>query len=196
LTFTNDVTGFVPSSHCLAVKGKTFFEDDVLIRGRSFSMSGDSTQSWALPPLSAAVPGFLAYARAELQFAEQSLIKYQDCLRQVQRLIGDRSLDAYSKDDVLLLKTMMLSRGHSVSRQVSILSAFKSLLEYCRHHHNWLVLAPDTISVPKRPRREVVYLTSDEVSRFLAVIPLASASRTRRASSRRQRAAGLRSKLL
>jgi len=35
----------------------------------------------------------------------------------------------------------------------------------------YAVLSPEAIAIPKRPRREVVYLTVEEVQRFLAVIP-------------------------
>lgn len=128
--------------------------------------------SGSSPPLSAVIPKFLLYAEAELQFAEQSITKYRDCLRQVQRILGDRLMDGYGRDDILELKTQMLRRQHSVSRQVSILSAFKRLLQYCREHQGWLVLDPEEVGVPKRPRREVVYLSPEEVAQFLAVIPL------------------------
>ena len=82
----------------------------------------------SLPTLSAVKPKFLVYAEAELQFAPRSLVKYQDCLRQIQNMLGDRPMDAFGRDDVLLLKSKMLGKSHSVSRQVSILSALKRLL--------------------------------------------------------------------
>lgn len=128
-----------------------------------------------LPDLKDVVPKFLVYARAELQFAPRSLIKYEDCLRQISIMLGDRPMHSYTKQDVLELKARMLAKQHSVSRQVSILSAFKRLLEYCRQYHGWVVLDPETVVVPKCPRREVVYLTAAEVARFVAVIPLMTA---------------------
>ena len=126
------------------------------------------------PTLSAVVPKFLIYAEAELQFAPRSLTKYRDCLRQIILMLSDRPVNAYGRDDVLLLKSRMLAKHHSVSRQVSILSAFKRLLSYCREHEHWLTLNPETITVPKRPRREVVFLTPEEVARFVGAIPLAT----------------------
>src|SRR5262249_29201406 len=110
------------------------------------------------------------YAEVELQFAAQSIIKYQDCLRQIARLIGDRPVESYGEGDVLDLKANMLARSLSVSRQVSILSAFKRFFEFCRKREALAVLDPTVVTVPKRPRREVVYLTVDEVERFIASI--------------------------
>ena len=135
-------------------------------------MGNESFNGASLPELSAVVPTFLIYAEAELQFARESLIKYRDCLRQIQVMIGSKPMGEYGREDILRLKAQMLSRGHSVSRQVSILSAFKRLLEFCRQHHNWPVLDPETVVVPTRPRREVIYLSPEEVNRFLAVIKL------------------------
>jgi site-specific recombinase XerD len=122
--------------------------------------------------MSTLVPEFLVYARVELQFADQSLLKYKDCFRQIQRMIGDRDVLSYSKDDVMQLKSRMLEKGHSVSRQVSILSALKRLLAYCRKQRNLPTLDPTEILVPKRPRRDVVFLTPAEVERFAAAINL------------------------
>ena len=122
--------------------------------------------------LSQVLPKFLLYARAELGYAPQTLIKYEDCMRQVIKMSGDRPVDAYTKDDVLQLKGAMLAKSHSASRQVGILSAFKSLLQYCREHEQLEVLDSKLIVVPKRPRREVVFLTVAEVEQFVSAIRL------------------------
>src|SRR5438309_2060073 len=95
-------TGFVNSCHYSAVKGKgllrgTHGSD----RGRSFSMSEESNFREKLPHLSEVMPTFLRYAAAELQFAKESLVKYEDCLRQVRRIVGDKAMDAYDRGDIL-----------------------------------------------------------------------------------------------
>ena len=122
------------------------------------------------PLLSALIPAFLQYARAELGFADQSVVKYRDCLRQVLRLLSDKPLPCYDRRDVLALKSAMLAKGHSVSRQVSILAAFRRLLAFAREFYNLPVLDAAAITVPKRPRRDVVFLTPAEVGGFLSAI--------------------------
>ncbi len=126
----------------------------------------------AAPTLAQLVPKFLLYARAELGFAEQTLIKYADCFRQIGKMIGDRPIASYTKNDIVQLKAAMLAKSHSASRQVGILSAFKRLLLYCREHEQLDVLDPELIVVPKRPRREVLYLTAAEVEQFVSTIRL------------------------
>jgi len=127
-------------------------------------------EAQAAPALSELAPRFLRHAQLELQFAPQSLAKYEECLRMICRLIGDRAVTNYGEDDVAALKVAMLRRSHGVSRQVSILSAWKRFLEFCRKS-SYQVLSPESVTIPKRPRREVIYLTVEEVNRFLAVIP-------------------------
>jgi integrase/recombinase XerD len=122
--------------------------------------------------LSSLAPRFLLYAGVELCFAPQSLIKYRDCLRQIERMLGDRTVESFAREDVLTLKSKMLAKGHSVSRQVSILSAFKRILQFAREELGVPALDPATIVVPARPRREVVFLSVEEVARFVNAIKI------------------------
>jgi integrase/recombinase XerD len=87
-------------------------------------------------------------------------------------MIGDRAVATYIKDDVLALKSKMLAKGNSVSRQVSILAALKRLLQFLLDQHRLPVMDPDSIVIPRRPRREVLFLTAEEVERFVAAIPI------------------------
>jgi site-specific recombinase XerD len=123
------------------------------------------TSSPGSPSIADLTPKFIRYIEAELCFARSSVIKYEDCLRQIIKMIGDRPVSAYTTDDVLDLKSAMLRKNNSTARQVSILSALKRFLEFCRKHEGLCVIDPNEIMVPKRPRREVAYLTAEEVSR-------------------------------
>jgi site-specific recombinase XerD len=126
--------------------------------------------------LSELAPEYLMYAQVELGLAAQSIVKYRDCLRHVGRMIGDLPPQSYSKQHLLQLKQAMLSRGHGVSRQVGILAALKSFLRYCRDERGLAVLSPELITFPKRPRRDVQYLTTDEVARFVGVMKLVTSN--------------------
>ena len=124
------------------------------------------------PTLSQTASQFLDYARVELQFGAQTLEKYEYCLKRVQRIIGDRPVTEINETDILNLKSWMIGRGSSVCWQIVMLAATKRLLQYCRDQLRLAVIDPDLVTVPKRPRREVVFLTVDEVDRFVRVIPL------------------------
>ncbi|HWZ30747.1 MAG TPA: tyrosine-type recombinase/integrase [Bryobacteraceae bacterium] len=126
--------------------------------------------SVAVESLSAVAEQFLFYAQVERGFARGSLATYRDCFRQIVRIIGDRPITEYTRDDVLTLKSAMLGRGLGVCRQIVILSALKNAMEFAKNRLGLDVLDSESIVIPKRPRREVSYLTVEEVERFVSAI--------------------------
>jgi integrase/recombinase XerD len=141
-------------------------------------MSTANTPAPAAPLLTEAAPRFLAFATVELGFAPQTIAKYDECLRLVARWIGDLPVTNLSKQHILALKSVMLSRNHSAGRQVCILAAVKRLLLFCQQELGLPVMQPDAIVLPKRPRREVAYLNTAEVERFLSSIELCNQDET------------------
>jgi site-specific recombinase XerD len=135
------------------------------------------------PRVSEAARLFLDYARVELQFGAQTIEKYEYCLRRLQRSLGDRPVTEITAADVTKLKSEMLARGNGVCWQVIMLAATKRLLLFCQQRLGLLVLDPASVIIPKRPRREVVYLTIDEVERFVSSIRGPSSHRPRHAIS-------------
>jgi integrase/recombinase XerD len=135
-------------------------------------MSTIHTPPPAVPLLTEAAANFLAFATVELGFAPQTIAKYGECLRQVARWIGDLPVTELSKQHILALKSVMLSRNHSAGRQVCILAAVKRLLMFCQQDLGLPVMQPDSIALPKRPRREVAFLNPAEVERFLSSIEI------------------------
>jgi site-specific recombinase XerD len=126
----------------------------------------------APPRISDAARQFLEYARVELQFGAQTLEKYEYCLRRLARALGDRPVTEITAGDITHIKSEMLARGNGVCWQVVTLASVKRLLLFCRDQLLLPVLDPAAVTIPKRPRREVVFLTPDEVARFVAAIPL------------------------
>ena len=122
--------------------------------------------------IEALVPGFLLHLEVERQFAKGTIVKERDCLRQIVRVLGDAPVESLSKNDILRLKAHLLGKDLSVARQVSILLALKSFLLFASEECNIPTLAPEIITVPRRPRREVAYLTNEEIERFLDSIRL------------------------
>lgn len=128
-------------------------------------------------PLSVAVlaPQFLLYATAELHFAPETIVKYRDCLRQVAREFGERPITEFGKNDLLVLKSSLLSRNLGVDRQVTILLCFKRFLRYLTEELEMPVLPAQLVTVPRRRRKEVAYLRPEEVARFVRTIKLSTA---------------------
>jgi integrase/recombinase XerD len=122
---------------------------------------------------SALATEFLSWAEVEPNFSRETVQKYGECLKQVWKLVGDKQVAKVSKTDLLRLKSYWLSKHLSASRQMSLLLAFKRFLVFCQDEKNLpLALEPKEIKPPKRPRREVVFLTPEEIEAFIATIPL------------------------
>ena len=86
--------------------------------------------------------------------------------------LGDRPVTEITGSDITGIKSEMLARGNGVCWQIVMLASVKRLLLFCQGRLLLPVLDPAAVTIPKRPRREVVFLTPDEVARFVAVIPL------------------------
>ena len=135
-------------------------------------MQETSQPSRATICLSQAASLFLDYARVELQFSEQTIERYAYCLKRLGRCVGDLPVTAIGEREITQLKCEMLAARHSVNWQIVMLAAIKRLLQYCQQRLELPVLDAAQVVIPVRPRREVIYLTTDEVERFLRVIPL------------------------
>ena len=65
---------------------------------------------------------------------------------------------------------MMMERGASEARISSVVYAMRSFLSYCGDFLKIATLHPKQIRPPKIFRREVVFLTKEEIERFIATI--------------------------
>jgi len=70
-------------------------------------------------------------------------------------------------EHIFKLKRILYQRENSEVFIGVCLACIKGLLKYYRDHYSApLQINPDQITIPKRPRREVVFLTSEEIRRF------------------------------
>ncbi len=124
------------------------------------------------------VPYFLVNLAHELRRSQQTVEKYQDCMGWIVRIVGDIAPQQIRSQHVLLIKAHCASRKVGPARIASMISALKSFLQFCRLTLGLQVIDTKDIHAPRIPRREVVYLTADEVQQFLAAIPIRKGSRT------------------
>lgn len=120
--------------------------------------------------ISAMIEDFLEYARYDLNFSPQTCVKYKDALRCFVRDIGDKMPEELDVRDFVRLKRIMMERGASGARISSVVYAMRSFLTYCRNFLQIQTLEPKQIRPPKRFRREVIFLTKEEIDRFIGTI--------------------------
>ena len=122
--------------------------------------------------MSELIEDYLEYARYELNLSHQSITKYRDSLKSFIREVGDKEIESLNERDFLKLKKNMMERGLSESRIASVIYAMRSFLGYCVNFLKISTLSPELARPPKRSRKEVVYLTKDEVDRFISTIDI------------------------
>jgi integrase/recombinase XerD len=76
-------------------------------------------------------------------------------------------------EHIFKLKQILYQRNNSEVFIGVCLACIKGLLKYCQTQKSiQLKINPEDITIPKRPRREVVFLTSEEIRRFKESINL------------------------
>lgn len=120
--------------------------------------------------MSALLEGFLEYARYELNFSPRTVSKYQESLGWFIRDIGDKDVTELAVGDFVRLKKLMIERGVGPARISSVVFAARSFLNYCGNFLGLETLSPKQIRPPRRVKREVIFLTKQEVEAFLATI--------------------------
>ena len=118
------------------------------------------------------LPGFLEYMVAERHFQPTTVQLYRKGVAYFVRLVADLPVQRISLQDFISLKSAMIKRGVSEQRIAGIINAMKCFLVYARDVHRLSVLDLSSVKAPRAPRRQVTYLTGDELQQFCAAIPL------------------------
>ncbi|MDD3607300.1 MAG: tyrosine-type recombinase/integrase [Candidatus Moranbacteria bacterium] len=113
------------------------------------------------------VEEFLTWLQVERRFAKSSIVSYRSRLKCFVRDVGDIEIEKFEMEHIYRLKQILHERENTEVFMGVCLAVIKGLLKYYRDRYSAsLQINPDQITIPKRPRREVVFLTSEEIQRF------------------------------
>ncbi len=118
------------------------------------------------------LPKFVEYMSVELRFSPATIEKYQDNVRGFLRDVGDLPITEMGIEHFISIKARMAERGAKAARMASVICALKCLLAYARDILAVPVLDLSKVKVPRSSRKEVIYLTKEELEQFLDGIPL------------------------
>lgn len=124
------------------------------------------------PKISELVSGFLKHGQFDLSWSAGTVAKYGECLRMIIRDLGDVPVNEIRLVHLTELKSKIIMRGAGESRVGSMVFALKSFLKYCKEIVELDVLDYNKITPPKRHRREVLFLTNEEIQRFVDSIKI------------------------
>jgi integrase/recombinase XerD len=115
---------------------------------------------------------FLVHGQSERQYAKETIAKLRDCFSAwILPELGARDPEALSRMDIMNFRAALVMGKLGVNRQYSILMAMKVFLKFCRRVLKLNCLDPDTeISLPRRPKPHVHYLTNEEVDQVSKAI--------------------------
>lgn len=122
--------------------------------------------------MSELVQGFLEYARFEMNFSPQTIGKYEKQLNYFVRDIGDKPVEQYEIQEFVTLKKIMTERGNGEATIHGSVYALRSFLLYCKNFLGLKVIDPKSIRPPRRFKREVVFLTKEEIEAFIGAIDI------------------------
>lgn len=130
----------------------------------------ESTRNYGESRILDLLPLFLKHAQYELNFAPKTVLKYEECLKTISRHVGNLEVSKISQEHVLELKAIMVQRGAGESRLAQLVFSLKSFLKYVAEDLQKPTLDYKKIKSPKRPRREVIFLTNEEIAQFIEAI--------------------------
>ena len=118
------------------------------------------------------LPYFIAFATHEWRLSPRTIRSYLQGIERALKVTGPIRPDELTLKTVVLIKSDLASKGASACWMRIVMSGLRSFLRFCRLVLNHDVLEPKSVSMPRIPRREVVFLTPAEIEQFLSAIPL------------------------
>jgi len=122
--------------------------------------------------LSGLLTGFVAYLTSERRFSVGTVYTYRENIRWIIRHRGDTAVADIDFQWIVNLKSHLIANGAGSSRVAGVTYALKNALIFARDVLGVPVMNVALIRAPGAPRRQVVYLTSDEYTEFVEAIPL------------------------
>jgi hypothetical protein len=137
-------------------------------------LSGSEPSSLAIPSPQQRVttvrellPHFRTHALYQWNLAHKTVKGYEECLLRALNVWGDICPEEIAGKHILALKADLSARGAGQTWTRNVLQAVRSFLRFCRLGLGIDVLDPQTITVPRISRREVIYMTAEEIEKFL-----------------------------
>ncbi|MDD3607283.1 MAG: tyrosine-type recombinase/integrase [Candidatus Moranbacteria bacterium] len=118
------------------------------------------------------IDGFMEYLQYELNYSPNTVSKYRSSLARVIRDIGDLNVEQMEVRDFVRLKRIMIQRGAVGAGISTAVFSIRTFLNYCNQFLGIKTLDPKQIRPPKRIKREVIFLTKEEIEKFVGVIEI------------------------
>jgi site-specific recombinase XerD len=150
------------------MEDRSFLADSVLTNQEHKTPAERKTRQ----TISDLLPYYVAYAGHEWRLGSKTVRGYVHGLHRIVRVVGDVTPEELTIQAILAVKSDLVAKGAGDYWIREVINALRSFLKFCRLVLNLEVLEPKSISMPRIPRRDVVFLTPAEIEQFLSAIPL------------------------
>lgn len=116
------------------------------------------------------VDGFLEYAQFELNLAKPTVERYKDGIKHFLKYVGDKDVRELDQQDFVKLKRLMRERKLGSARIGSVIYSMRSFLNYCNDFLKIRTINPKSLRPPRIYRREVIFLSKEEIETFVSSI--------------------------
>lgn len=142
-----------------------------IVQETSKEPSKPSDTSLFNPVISEILPAFLEHMRVEDNRSSGTLARYRSHIQRFVKEVGDGHVKDITSEQIAYLKRRMLDQGLSPATMAALLTCLRTFLRFLRDVHHLHVYDPENVRRPKIPKREVEYLSKEEIQRFFAAIP-------------------------
>ena len=122
------------------------------------------------------LPAFLDHLRVEENRSQGTVRRYHSHIQRFLSEVGDSPVTEITAERLSYFKRRLLDAKLSAATMAAILSCLRTFLKYLRDVHQLPVYDPSRIRRPKIPKREVEYLTKEEIQSFFKAIPTTTLS--------------------
>jgi integrase/recombinase XerD len=118
------------------------------------------------------LPYYVTFALHEWRFSPRTVTGYVQGIERVLKVVGDITPEQIDLRRIVTVKADLAAHqlGDYWIRQ--IVNSLRSFLRFSRLVIGLNVIDPKAITMPRLPRREVIFLTPIEIERFIAAIPV------------------------
>lgn len=125
--------------------------------------------------LEEAYTSYQLYAKAERQYAAETLIKIRDAFTSwIQPTFRGRAVEELNRFDVLLFRNSLIEAKLSTARQYNLLMILRLFLKFCRDVLKLACVEPAEVPLPRRDAPQVQFLTREEVQSVIDAAPVST----------------------
>jgi integrase/recombinase XerD len=156
--------------------------DHLVVSGKEMSSASSAAPGSAISPptrlkgeqartIRELLPYYIAFASHEWGFSPKTVTTYVEGIKRVLKVLGDIAPEQIDLQRIVAVKADLAAANAGEYHVRHIVNSVRSFLRFSRLVLGLNVMEPKAISMPRIPKREVIFLTPMEIEQFVSAIP-------------------------